>query len=156
VVAAYYAVWLLLEARRRRLGRSLVFSAASMLLALTAVYALKAALRVPRPVGAGEAAGAGLAWLLLHADAYSYPSGHAAKATVVARTIPARGAAKAALWAWALLVYASRLALGAHWLGDVAGGALAGLASAETVEASWGAVAGAAGRLAARLGLECC
>ncbi len=101
----------LLRGRRGSAARLLAALAASM----AAVYALKHLLRVERPL------------LLYHG--YAYPSGHSARAAVLAEWARREHGrvAGAAAWLWALGVAASRLLLGAHWLSDVAGGVLLGV-----------------------------
>ena len=77
-------------------------------------------------------------WLAYHETSYSYASGHAVLVTAfwgvwaayaLAALPPSRSRALllAAIAAWILAIGWSRLALGAHYLSDVAGGYLLGL-----------------------------
>ncbi len=63
-------------------------------------------------------------------DPHAFPSGHSARATLLAVLAVALGPPwlGAALASWAVLVAASRVALGVHYLSDVIGGAALGLA----------------------------
>jgi undecaprenyl-diphosphatase len=62
-------------------------------------------------------------------DPHSFPSGHAARAALMAALITAWGPAWLAPIAlvWAPLVALARVAMGVHYLSDVIGGALMGL-----------------------------
>ncbi|MER7625022.1 phosphatase PAP2 family protein [Streptomyces sp. NPDC126503] len=82
-------------------------------------------------------------------DSASFPSGHTASAvafaTAVGATLPP---AAAPLWALATAVAYSRVHTGVHYPGDVAAGAVLGVASAAaslTAAASWTAARGAGG-----------
>lgn len=73
----------------------------------------------------------------LHVDGTAYPSGHAATAVVVALLFvalfaPERRRWRAAASCWVLLVGFARVYVDDHWLTDVAGGWLLGLAVAGT------------------------
>jgi len=85
------------------------------------VAALKFAFRRRRPTGQRGR-------LYLELDAHSFPSGHAARAAALAVTLgaldPALGVG---LGVWAALVSLSRVALGIHYVSDVAGGAIVGI-----------------------------
>ena len=62
-------------------------------------------------------------------DPHSFPSGHAARAFLIA-TIAAGlgpGGVAVALWIWAPLVALARVAMGVHYLSDVVAGALLGI-----------------------------
>jgi undecaprenyl-diphosphatase len=90
------------------------------------------------------------------AAGYSFPSGHASNATLAAGVLllvflpfAGRGAARAALWAAALLITVltglSRVALGVHFASDVLGGwllAVAVLAATTAAFTSWRAHTG--------------
>ena len=90
-------------------------------------------------------------WLRFHETSFAYASGHAMFAVVIyglwawflwhsSLPRPARFAASALLAFWALGIVWSRLALGAHWPTDLAGGVLLGasvLAAASAVRAGF-------------------
>ena len=106
-----------------RLRSAVLLMAAAVILAAAINFGIKNLVRRARPGGYSP---------LLYSrrmDQHSFPSGHAARAGAVAATV---SAAYPALWplmlAYALGVAAARVALGAHYLGDVIGGlALGGL-----------------------------
>ena len=88
------------------------------------VFTLKEAAHLPRPPGAPLS----LLGRVLEADRYSWPSGHSAVAgAVLAHYWGSRRRALAL--AWALAVGASRVLLGAHYVGDVVSGLGVGIAS---------------------------
>lgn len=100
-----------------------------------------------------------LDWVIFHESSFSYPSSHAAIAVAFyglwawlllrdLATKPARAVA-AALALLALALCWSRLALGAHYVTDVAGGALLGLTLLAAGAAVWPEIA-ARGRRGAR------
>lgn len=62
-------------------------------------------------------------------DPHSFPSGHAARAVMLAVMASGLGPAwfGGVLWAWAPLVVMARVAMGLHYLSDVLAGALLGL-----------------------------
>ncbi|MGD0969685.1 MAG: phosphatase PAP2 family protein [Candidatus Aquilonibacter sp.] len=87
-----------------------------------------------------------LDWVIKHETAFSYPSSHTAIAVAfylvlayfVARsTLPGRVWIAAAIGVLAVAIMWSRLALGAHYLTDIAGGALWGTAIVATLAACW-------------------
>lgn len=61
-------------------------------------------------------------------DPHSFPSGHAARAFLIAVLASGLGPAGAAiaLWIWAPLVSLARVAMGVHYLSDVVAGSLLG------------------------------
>jgi membrane-associated phospholipid phosphatase len=65
-------------------------------------------------------------------DPHSFPSGHAARAFLIAVIGAALGPAwlGSLLWIWAPLVSLARVAMGVHYLSDVIAGALLGIAIA--------------------------
>jgi hypothetical protein len=122
------------------------FGAIARLTLLTALLntALKEAFRVPRPPGPQ----------LVEESGWSFPSGHAqlAAALAVWLSLGARRPRAALGWGGlALLIAASRVALGVHTLVDVAVGAALGAASAAAL---WRAGRGAAARGWRRMGLS--
>ncbi len=86
------------------------------------VFALKRAIRRPRPEGV---------WGMIYrrTDPHSFPSGHAARAFLIAIVATALGPAwlAAILWVWAPLVSVSRVAMGVHYVSDIIGGLILGL-----------------------------
>jgi undecaprenyl-diphosphatase len=105
--------------------RRLVWRAGlSVLLASGSVALIKRAVRRQRPRPPGQER---IPLWAAH-DRYSFPSGHSARllatATVVTATHPAAGAA---LGVWSAVVGLSRVALGAHYLFDVAAGLATGV-----------------------------
>lgn len=65
-------------------------------------------------------------------DPHSFPSGHAARAFLIAALATLLGPdwLAAVLWIWAPLVSIARVAMGVHYLSDVLAGAIVGLAAA--------------------------
>jgi membrane-associated phospholipid phosphatase len=86
------------------------------------VMSLKFIIRRRRPEG--EWGG-----IYRNTDPHSFPSGHAARAFMIALVVTALGPAWAAilLWVWAPLVGLARVAMGVHYLSDIAAGALVGI-----------------------------
>jgi undecaprenyl-diphosphatase len=87
------------------------------------VQALKLAFRRRRPAGEwGQS--------YRKVDPHSFPSGHAARAAMLAVTAVALGPAWWAilLLAWAPLVALARVAMGVHYLSDVVAGVVCGIA----------------------------
>jgi len=105
--------------KARRLGAETVSFVTALIISMLAVFVLKITFQVPRP---GEVA---LHYSILNAatqfDYFSFPSGHAARAPVLAYFGgKGRGlGVKALVWSWALGVALSRLLLEKHWLSDV-------------------------------------
>lgn len=62
-------------------------------------------------------------------DPHSFPSGHAARAFLIATIAAGLGPAwlAAALWIWAPLVALARVAMGVHYLSDIVAGAIFGI-----------------------------
>ena len=113
--------------RKRRLSVSYLSFIFSLLLAMLAVLALKITIQAPRPLE--EKITLPLMQALIHYDYFSFPSGHAARATVLAYYVGKnrRAAAKIAAWLWVLGVSASRIILEQHWLSDVAASVILGI-----------------------------
>lgn len=72
-------------------------------------------------------------------DPHSFPSGHAARAFLLALLVAAWGPAWLApiVIVWAPLVALARVAMGLHFVADIAGGAVLGLALAGAIAASY-------------------
>jgi undecaprenyl-diphosphatase len=116
-------VLLVLGGEARHAGRLL---AASALLATAITQILKRLSRRPRP----SLGCAGFVALVEDPDRFSFPSGHTAAAFAVAVAYAgAMGTLAPWFLAFALLVAASRVYLGAHYPLDVAAGAVLGAAS---------------------------
>ena len=104
-----------------RLRAAVLLMAAAVIAAAVINFGIKNLVRRSRPGGYSP-------WLYSRRmDQHSFPSGHAARAGAVAATI---SAAYPSLWpvllVYALGVAAARVALGAHFLGDVLFGLLLG------------------------------
>jgi membrane-associated phospholipid phosphatase len=86
------------------------------------VMMLKFIIRRRRPEGEWGA-------IYRNTDPHSFPSGHAARAFLIAALAGLLGPAPLAiaLWAWAPLVSLARVAMGVHYLSDILAGALVGL-----------------------------
>jgi undecaprenyl-diphosphatase len=86
------------------------------------VMSLKFIIRRRRPEG--EWGG-----IYRNTDPHSFPSGHAARAFMIALVATALGPAWAGilLWVWAPLVSLARVAMGVHYLSDVVAGAVLGI-----------------------------
>ena len=87
-----------------------------------------------------------LDWVVKHETSFSYPSSHTAIAVAfylvlayfIARsTLPGRGWIGTAIGVLALAIMWSRLALGAHYLTDIAGGVLWGATIVTGLAACW-------------------
>jgi len=91
---------------------------------LLAVIVLVIKLRVKRMRPEGE-------WGMIYrnTDPHSFPSGHAARAFLIAAIAAGLGPAwlAIALWIWAPLVSLARVAMGVHYLSDIAAGAVLGI-----------------------------
>src|SRR5678810_1059321 len=64
-----------------------------------------------------------------YTDPHSFPSGHAARAFLIATIASGLGPAwlAIALWVWAPLVAFARVAMGVHYLSDILAGSLLGI-----------------------------
>ena len=127
-IAALAVAALLLPSTRIAVARMLVAS----LLAAGLVGAGKLAFRRPRPI-----AGESHRWSSLgRHDTHAFPSGHAARtasiAAVASYISPALGLAA---WAWSIGVSLCRVALGAHYAGDILVGLAMGTLAAWVVQA---------------------
>ncbi|HEX7976915.1 MAG TPA: phosphatase PAP2 family protein [Anaerolineales bacterium] len=112
-------VWLLGTAYWRE--RAIIL-AAGILVTAVLVLAIKFTVRRRRPEGK---------WgnIYRSTDPHSFPSGHAARAFLLAVLAASLGPAwlGAVLWLWAPLVTLARVAMGVHYLSDVLAGALLGV-----------------------------
>lgn len=117
--AALVAIWLLSDAFWKRWA--VVMLAAISILAAV-VMSLKFIIRRRRPEGD---------WgrIYRNTDPHSFPSGHAARAFMIAALAMALGPAglAIALWIWAPFVSLARVAMGVHYLSDVVAGSILGL-----------------------------
>ena len=101
----------------------------SMILAMIIVLFLKVGIREPRP---GEGV---LSYTffqaLRNADYFSFPSGHVARASVLACYIHKKGRipTKILSWLWVFGIAMSRVILNSHWLSDVMTSVILGLFS---------------------------
>jgi undecaprenyl-diphosphatase len=100
-----------------------LFAGISLLAAL--VLVIKFRVRRKRPEGE---------WGRIYrfTDPHSFPSGHAARAFLIATVATALGPSwlATALWIWAPLVAFARVAMGVHYLSDIVAGAVFGIAVA--------------------------
>jgi membrane-associated phospholipid phosphatase len=112
------AAWLLGDERWK--ARAVV-TFAGLVLAEIVVVAVKMVFRRQRPAG-----GSGM--IYRKADPFSFPSGHAARATMLCAIAWQLGpmAAFIALLAWSPLMVLSRIAIGIHYVFDVIAGVLMG------------------------------
>jgi undecaprenyl-diphosphatase len=97
-----------------------------------AVLAVKRVFRRRRPEGEWGA-------IYRKTDPHSFPSGHAARMAMLAVLAAALGPAWFAwlLLIWAPLVALARVAMGVHYLSDVAGGALLGILAGLALALVW-------------------
>jgi len=106
-----------------RLRVTVILMAAAVLTTMATAQAVKVLARRPRPGGYSP----GL--YSRRMDKYSFPSGHAARVGAIAVAISAAYPhLTPAAWVYAFAVASARVALGAHYLGDVAFGLLLGSA----------------------------
>jgi membrane-associated phospholipid phosphatase len=93
----------------------------SITLLIAVVMSIKFSIRRRRPEG--EWGG-----IYRNTDPHSFPSGHAARAFLIAAIAAGLGPWWLALilWIWAPLVALARVAMGVHYLSDIAAGALLG------------------------------
>jgi undecaprenyl-diphosphatase len=86
------------------------------------VMALKFSIRRKRPAGEWGA-------IYRNTDPHSFPSGHAARAFLIAilATLLGPGWLAVLLWIWAPLVSLARVSMGVHYVSDVVAGAIFGM-----------------------------
>ncbi len=106
----------------------------SLAITMILVWLLKAFFRSPRPLGSPDSYS--FLRALRNPDLFSYPSGHAARASVVAYFYGRRRYSSVIAWSWVTGVCASRLLLHAHWLGDVASSIVLGVLVSFIVEST--------------------
>ncbi len=136
-VLAPLSLLLLVAAGRWRAWRSRnVFAVASLILAWQSATLFQRAFARPRR----------LDWIIKHETTFSYPSSHAAVTTafyLVLAVFVARSTLRGRAWLSALLavlgvaIMWSRLVLGAHYLTDIIGGILLGIAVVAALAACW-------------------
>ncbi len=117
--AALVIVWLLSGSFWKHWA-IVVLAGISVLAAL--VMGLKFTIRRRRPEGDWGG-------IYRNTDPHSFPSGHAARAFLIAMLASGLGPAWAALtlWLWAPLVSVARVAMGVHYFSDIAAGLAVGL-----------------------------
>ena len=99
-----------------------VLQFASICLLVVLVFAVKFSIRRKRPEGEwGQ--------IYRYTDPHSFPSGHAARAFLIATIAAGLGPSwlAIALWIWAPLVALARVAMGVHYLSDIVAGTLLGI-----------------------------
>lgn len=116
--AAMILLWLFGGAYWKRWA---VIMLAAISILAAAVMALKFIIRRRRPEGDWGG-------IYRTADPHSFPSGHAARAFLIAVLAAALGPGGIALvlWVWAPLVSLARVAMGVHYVSDVVAGAILG------------------------------
>ncbi|HEY5982155.1 MAG TPA: phosphatase PAP2 family protein [Anaerolineales bacterium] len=117
--AALVILWFLSDTYWKRWAL-IMLAAISVLAAL--VMTLKFIIRRRRPEGEWGS-------IYRNTDPHSFPSGHAARAFLIAVLATGLGPAGlvAALWAWAPLVSLARVAMGVHYVSDVLAGCIVGI-----------------------------
>jgi len=118
-LAGLLLVWLLGSPAWKQ--RALVLGV-GILISAVVVMLIKFTIRRKRPEG--EWGG-----IYRSTDPHSFPSGHAARAFLLAVVATGLGPGwlAAILWIWAPLVALARVAMGVHYLSDIAAGAVLGL-----------------------------
>jgi undecaprenyl-diphosphatase len=125
---AYPAILLLIAILQSNRGKVIVTWILSFMIELAAYKAIKHWVKRPRPFQQF----AGLGNLIVPPDVFSFPSGHAAGAFVVASLIGCcYPAGLIPLYLWASLVGFSRIFLRVHYPTDVLAGACLGILSAK-------------------------
>lgn len=124
------------EHRRRRAERQAYVFAASFLLAFAVAALVKWNLDLPRPA---TVLGPSVRLLAPEEAGHGFPSGHTLYAALLGAAVwPLAGrTGRLALILWVLWVAYSRVALGAHFPADVAGGMLLALLAAWATGHAW-------------------
>jgi len=119
--AAMIILWILGDTFWKRWA-IVILAAISVLAAV--VMALKFIIKRRRPEGDWGS-------IYRNTDPHSFPSGHAARAFLIAALAVVLGPAglALALWIWAPLVSLARVAMGVHYVSDVAAGSILGAAA---------------------------
>jgi undecaprenyl-diphosphatase len=117
--AALVLIWLLGDSFWKRWA--IIMLAAISVLAVL-VMGLKLVIRRRRPEGEWGS-------IYRNTDPHSFPSGHAARAFLIAVLATGLGPVglALALWAWAPLVSLARVAMGVHYLSDIVAGVVVGI-----------------------------
>lgn len=118
-LVALIVLWLLGNAFWRQWAVVVLGSISALVLL---VFPLKRLIRRRRPEGL---------WGLIYrrTDPHSFPSGHAARAFLIAVLASGLGPGwlPPILWVWAPLVAVARVAMGVHYLSDILGGLMLGI-----------------------------
>jgi undecaprenyl-diphosphatase len=116
---ALVIIWAVTDGTPRQIA---IFMAFGLFLLAAIVLAAKFLIKRPRPEGE-------FGQIYRITDPHSFPSGHAARAMAIAVMVSTLGGVWVALlvFAWAILVGYSRIALALHYVSDVVAGWLIGL-----------------------------
>ena len=123
---ALFVVWLFASAFWKQWAVLLVGSIAVL---AVIVFALKRLIKRRRPEGLWGG-------IYRKTDPHSFPSGHAARAFMIAVIVSGLGPAWLCvlLWIWAPLVALARVAMGVHYLSDIVGGLVLGIVAGTLTE----------------------
>ncbi len=139
VYVLIFIVWDIRRSRNKKLSRSTLNFIVSLFLGMAIVGVLKVLIEVPRPDEAPLSLP--LFQAMLNADYFAFPSGHTARASILACFLSERFPKyKPIWWAYAILVAFSRLFLHVHWFSDVLFSLILGpwiFMMVETTEGAW-------------------